>query len=76
MERINDATLLEDMEVELHDLCQPLTLLMFQLEAAKWAGELDGLQESVEAGLKEAERMNVLVERMRGRLQRERAARQ
>jgi hypothetical protein len=61
--------LLAAMHRDLHDLCQPLTVLMFQLELGRMRGDAESLQQAVEGALGEVERLCLSVAQMRGSLQ-------
>jgi len=62
---------LEELEKQLHDLCQPLTALQCRLELGQMCGEEQSLMEAVEGALIETERLFQGVESMRSRLLRE-----
>ena len=62
---------LEELEKELHDLCQPLTALQCRLELGLMCGDETSLMEAVEGGLVEMERLFQGIETMRARLLRE-----
>ncbi|MEO6924143.1 MAG: hypothetical protein ABI142_09985 [Bryocella sp.] len=59
----------EQMEKELHDLCQPLTTLQCRLELAEMCADEASLMEAVRGGLQETERMFVGIEGIRTWLQ-------
>lgn len=64
----------EEMELELHEMCQPLTTLRCRLELAKMLSEDEGpestaaLLEAVDEGLKDIQRVFVAAERLRNRV--------
>lgn len=68
----NTAT--EQMHEELHDLCQPLTALQCRLEIGKLLANGAALQEAVDGGLAETQRMFEVIDRIRQRLLREEEA--
>jgi hypothetical protein len=61
-------TVLEQMHAELHDLCQPLTVLQCRLEIGRMLGHEGALQEAIDGGLEETRRMFEVIARMRQRL--------
>ena len=63
------------MEVALHDLCQPLTILQCRLEIGLLKGGEEAIQAAVIAGLKECERLNAVVTTMRELMRGERTRR-
>lgn len=67
----SNQTLLEELEKELHDLCQPLTALQCRLELGLMCGDETSLMEAVEGGLVDTERIFQSVGTMRARLLRE-----
>ena len=68
---MSTLTLLEQMHIELHDLCQPLTALQCQLEVGRMLGHDTALKEAVEGALHETQRMFDIVARIRDRLLRQ-----
>ena len=62
---------LEELEKELHDLCQPLTALQCRLELGQMCADEQSLMEAVEGALVETERLFQSVEAMRSRLLRD-----
>jgi signal transduction histidine kinase len=64
-------SVLEQMHEELHDLCQPLTALQCRLEIGRLQGHDTALQEAVDGGLEETQRMFAVIDRIRQRLLRE-----
>lgn len=64
----------EQLHLDLHDLCQPLTALQCRLEIGKMIGDGVALREAVDGGLDETQRMFDVVARMRMWLQRAEAA--
>ena len=67
---LNNSSL-EQMHVDLHDLCQPLTALQCRLELGRMLGHEGGLQDAVDGALEETKRMFKIVDQMRQRLLRE-----
>jgi len=59
-----------DINVALHDLCQPLTTLQCRLEIAGLVGSPEAYREGVEEGLAECRRMMQVVGTMREAVQR------
>jgi hypothetical protein len=60
---------LDQSNIELHDLCQPLTALQCRLELARMLGHTEALEEAVHGGLEETRRMFEIIAHMRQRLQ-------
>ena len=54
--------------LELHDLCQPLTALQCRLEMGRMLGYPEALEEAVKGGLEETRRMFHIIAQMRQRL--------
>ena len=61
--------LVERIDVALHGLCQPLTVLQCRLAMGDLIGEPDAMREAIREGLQECERMNQTVVTMRAILQ-------
>jgi hypothetical protein len=61
--------LVERIDVALHGLCQPLTVLQCRLAMGDLIGEPDAMREAIREGLQECERMNQTVVTMRAMLQ-------
>jgi hypothetical protein len=59
---------LEQSNVELHDLCQPLTALQCRLEMGRMLGGTKAFEEAVNGGLEETRRMFKIIDHMRQRL--------
>jgi len=59
---------LEQSNVELHDLCQPLTALQCRLEVGRMLGGTEAFEEAVNGGLEETRRMFKIIGHMRQRL--------
>ena len=53
------------MEVALHGLCQPLTVLHCKLELGLMSGEPEAMRQAIEDGIRECVRSNVAVAAMR-----------
>jgi hypothetical protein len=54
---LHDLDVLRELDKELHDLCQPLTVLQCRLEYGVMCGDAEALKEAVEGGLLETVRM-------------------
>ena len=61
--------LVKRLDVALHGLCQPLTVLQCRLAMGDLIGEPDAMREAVREGLEECVRMNQTVETMRAMVQ-------
>jgi hypothetical protein len=61
--------LVERIDVALHGLCQPLTVLQCRLAMGELIGEPDAMREAIREGLRECERLNRTVGTMREMLQ-------
>jgi hypothetical protein len=61
--------LVERIDVALHGLCQPLTVLQCRLAMGELIGEPDAMREAIREGLQECLRMNKTVGTMRAMLQ-------
>jgi hypothetical protein len=59
---------LKQSNLELHDLCQPLTALQCRLEMGRMLGHPEALEEAVKGGLEETRRMFHIIAHMRQRL--------
>ena len=57
--------LVERIDVALHGLCQPLTVLQCRLAMGELLGEPDDMREAIRDGLQECARMNQRVGTMR-----------
>lgn len=57
------------MEVALHDLCQPLTVLQCKLELGLLKGGEEAIEAAARDGLKECKRLNAVVMTMRELIQ-------
>ena len=60
--------LIERIDVALHGLCQPLTMLQCRLAMGELPGEPDAMREAIRDGLQECARMNETVGTMRAML--------
>jgi hypothetical protein len=69
MEQESRTDLLERIDLALHSLCQPLTVLQCRLAMGELIGEPDAMREAIREGLQECERMNRAVGAMREMLQ-------
>ena len=61
-------TLVERIDVALHGLCQPLTVLQCRLAMGELLGEPDAMREAIRDGLQECARMNQTVGTMQAML--------
>jgi len=61
--------LVERIDVALHGLCQPLTVLQCRLAMGDLIGEPDAMREAIREGLQECARMNQTIGTMRSMLQ-------
>jgi hypothetical protein len=61
--------LVERLDVALHGLCQPLTVLQCRLAMGEMIGEPDAMLEAIREALKECVRLNQTVGTMRTMLQ-------
>lgn len=68
---VSSKSLVEELERELHELCQPLTALQCRLELSRMVGDRMVLLEAIEESLTETRRMFLGIARMRERLRRE-----
>ncbi len=68
-EQAGSADLIERMDMALHGLCQPLTVLQCRLAMGELIGEPDAMREAIREGLLECARMNRTVGTMREMLQ-------
>ena len=68
-EQESRTDLLERIDMALHSLCQPLTVLQCRLAMGELIGEPDAMREAIREGLQECERMNRAVGTMREMLQ-------
>jgi hypothetical protein len=66
---------LREIEVHLHDLCQPLTALRCRLELGRAIGDAEGLAEAVVGALEDTQRIFSAVYNLRDRLAQEDARR-
>jgi C4-dicarboxylate-specific signal transduction histidine kinase len=64
----SNKTALQQMDSDLHDLCQPLTALQCRLEIGKMIGHKGALQEAIDGSLEETQRMFEVIARMRQHL--------
>ncbi|MDQ2835559.1 MAG: hypothetical protein M3Y50_17815 [Acidobacteriota bacterium] len=65
----DDVSFAEQIDVALHDICQPLTVLQCRLAMGELIGEPDSMREAIREALKECARLNVTVEKMRKTLE-------
>ncbi|MBB5315715.1 MULTISPECIES: hypothetical protein [Tunturiibacter] len=63
------AEFVERLDVALHGLCQPLTVLQCRLAMGEMIGEPDAMLEAIREALKECVRLNQTVGTMRTMLQ-------
>jgi hypothetical protein len=64
-----ETNLVERIDVALHGLCQPLTVLQCRLALGELSGEPDAMSEAIGAALTECKRLNLAVDTMREMLQ-------
>jgi hypothetical protein len=69
VEQTGRMDLIERIDVALHGLCQPLTVLQCRLAMGDLLGEPDAMREAIREGLQECVRMNQTVGKMRAMLQ-------
>jgi hypothetical protein len=69
VQQIGRAELVERLDVALHGLCQPLTVLQCRLAMGEMIGEPDAMLEAIREALKECVRLNQTVGTMRMVLQ-------
>ena len=60
--------LIERIDMALHGLCQPLTVLQCRLAMGELLGEPDAMREAIQEGLQDCARMNQTVGTMRAML--------
>lgn len=65
MQNASSQAMYIGMEVALHDLCQPLTVLQCKLELGLMKGGEEATQAAVIDGLRECKRLNAAVAMMR-----------
>ena len=70
VEETGQGEFVERMDVALHDLCQPLTVLQCRLSMGQLIGEPEAMREAIREALQECVRLNKTVGTMRGLLQR------
>jgi hypothetical protein len=69
VEQIDRLDLVERIDMALHGLCQPLTVLQCRLAMGELIGEPDAMRDAIREGLQECARMNQTVGIMRAMLQ-------
>ena len=69
VQTIEQTELVERIDVALHGLCQPLTVLQCRLAMGELIGEPDAMREAIREGLQECARLNKTVGTMRAMLQ-------
>lgn len=65
----SSGELIERMDVALHGLCQPLTVLQCRLAMGELLGKPEEMREAIRAGLSECVRLNSVIGTMREMLQ-------
>jgi hypothetical protein len=65
----DQTDLVERIDLALHSLCQPLTVLQCRLAMGELIGEPDAMRDAIREGLQECARMNKTVGTMREMLQ-------
>ena len=68
-QQVGHADFVERLDVVLHGLCQPLTVLQCRLAMGELIGEPDAMREAIREGLQECRRLNQTVGAMRAILQ-------
>jgi hypothetical protein len=68
-QQVGHADFVERLDVVLHGLCQPLTVLQCRLAMGEMIGEPDAMLEAIQEALKECVRLNQTVGTMRTMLQ-------
>ena len=68
-EAIEETELVERIDMALHALCQPLTVLQCRLAMGELIGEPDAMRDAIREGLQECARLNRTVGTMRAMLQ-------
>jgi hypothetical protein len=69
VQTMEQTELVERIDVALHGLCQPLTVLQCRLAMGELIGEPDAMREAIREGLQECARLNKTVGTMRAMLQ-------
>jgi hypothetical protein len=69
VEQVGRTDLVKRIDVALHGLCQPLTVLQCRLAMGDLIGEPDAMREAIREALQECARMNQTVGTMRAMLQ-------
>jgi hypothetical protein len=69
IQQTGQMDLVERIDVALHGLCQPLTVLQCRLAMGELIGDPDAMREAIREGLQECARMNKTVWTMREMLQ-------
>jgi hypothetical protein len=69
MEEASGTALVERIDVALHGLCQPLTVLQCRLAMGEMIGEPEAMREAIREALLECVRLNQTVGTMRTMLQ-------
>jgi hypothetical protein len=73
LQRTGQADLVERIDVALHSLCQPLTVLQCRLALGELINEPDAMREAIREALQECVRLNQTVGTMRTMLKEVRA---
>jgi hypothetical protein len=68
-EEMSGVALVERIDVALHGLCQPLTVLQCRLAMGELIGEPEAMRDAIREGLLECARLNQTVGTMRTMLQ-------
>lgn len=69
VQTLEQTELVERIDVALHGLCQPLTVLQCRLAMGDLIGEPDAMRDAIREGLQECARLNETVGTMRAMLQ-------
>jgi hypothetical protein len=74
VQEVGALEVIERIDVALHGLCQPLTVLQCRLAMGELVGEPDAMREAIRDGLQDCARMNQTVGTMRAMLRQVMAA--
>jgi hypothetical protein len=74
VQEVDALEVIERIDVALHGLCQPLTVLQCRLAMGELVGEPDAMREAIRDGLQDCARMNQTVGTMRAMLRQVMAA--
>jgi hypothetical protein len=68
VQEVGALEVIERIDVALHGLCQPLTVLQCRLAMGELVGEPDAIREAIRDGLQDCARMNQMVGTLRAML--------